>query len=69
MKHRSTDDARTHRPSPPIRSSNWMRAAARRASSFLQNVDCSFQSRMVPSFVLTEQATIYAVGGVQQEKL
>ena len=23
---------------------------------------------MVPSFVLTEQATIYAVGGVQQEK-
>jgi len=46
-----------------------MRAAARRASSFLQNVDCSFQSRMVPSFVLTEQATIYAVGGVQQEKL
>jgi hypothetical protein len=46
-----------------------MRAAARRASSFLQNVDCSFQSRMVPSFVLTEQATMYAAGGVQQEKL
>jgi hypothetical protein len=43
-----------------------MRAAARRASSFLQNVDCSFQSRM---FVLTEQAIIYAGGGVQQEKL
>ena len=46
-----------------------MRAAARRASSFSQNVDCSFQSRMVPSFVLTEQATMYAAGGVQQEKL
>ena len=61
--------ARPHRPSPSVRSSNWIRAAARRASSFLSRVDCSSQSRALHSCILTGLDTVYAVGGVQQEKL
>ena len=60
-------------PSTPIGvnlpNANWIRAAARRASSFLSRVNCSSLSRMLPSLVSQSKDTVYAVGGVEQEKL
>ena len=62
-------EALTHLPTPCVRTTISTRAAARSVLSFLSRANCSSQSRTLPSLVSQSKDTVYAVGGVQQEKL
>ena len=62
-------EALTHLPTPCVRTTISTRAAARFVLSFLSRANCSSQSRTLPSLVSQSKDTVYAVGGVEQEKL